>query len=81
MSILSVLEMVCRDLTAFPLRDIPSVGQLGYLERENASILNASITTYAQYTIRAFQQAMKRLGLDCPLYITQVLPVCLNDSF
>ncbi|KAK0211982.1 hydantoinase/oxoprolinase [Armillaria fumosa] len=47
------------------------VGQLGFLERENASILNASITSFAQHTIRGFERAMKRLGLTCPLYITQ----------
>ncbi|KAK7058791.1 hypothetical protein VNI00_001415 [Paramarasmius palmivorus] len=47
------------------------VGQVGLLERENASILNASITTFAKRTIRGFQNAMKRLGLRCPLYITQ----------
>ncbi|KAK0199608.1 Hydantoinase/oxoprolinase [Desarmillaria ectypa] len=47
------------------------VGQVGFLERENASILNASITAFAQHTIRGFERAMKRLGLTCPLYITQ----------
>ncbi|TFK39114.1 hydantoinase/oxoprolinase [Crucibulum laeve] len=47
------------------------VGQIGFLERENASILNASILTFAQKTIRGFQRAMNRLGLTCPLYITQ----------
>ncbi|KAK0493586.1 Hydantoinase/oxoprolinase-domain-containing protein, partial [Armillaria luteobubalina] len=47
------------------------VGQLGFLERENASILNASITSFAQHTIQGFERAMKRLGLACPLYITQ----------
>ncbi|CAL1709132.1 unnamed protein product [Somion occarium] len=47
------------------------VGQLGLLERENASILNASILTFARRTIRGFQQAMHRLGLRCPLFLTQ----------
>ena len=50
---------------------VPSVGQVGFLERENASILNASITEFAQHTIRGFERAMTRLGLTCPLYITQ----------
>ncbi|KAG7087259.1 hypothetical protein E1B28_013239 [Marasmius oreades] len=47
------------------------VAQIGLLERENASILNASISTFAQHTIKGFQDAMQRLGLTCPLYITQ----------
>lgn len=48
-----------------------SVGQVGLLERENASILNASILTFAQRTIRGFQAAMKALDLACPLFLTQ----------
>ncbi|KZT59564.1 hypothetical protein CALCODRAFT_516015 [Calocera cornea HHB12733] len=47
------------------------VGQIGLLERENASILNASILTFAQRTMRGFKRAMHRLNLSCPLYLTQ----------
>jgi len=47
------------------------VGHVGLLERENASILNASISSFARRTVRGYQQAMKRLGLSCPLYLTQ----------
>ncbi|KAF9819430.1 hypothetical protein IEO21_02173 [Rhodonia placenta] len=47
------------------------VGQVGFLERENASILNASILTFAQRTIRGFQNAMRALNLSCPLFLTQ----------
>ena len=53
------------------LNRLSPVGQVGFLERENASILNASILTYAQRTIRAFKAAMKALDLTCPLFITQ----------
>lgn len=51
---------------------IAVVGQVGFIERENASILNASIMSFALHTISGFQRAMKRLGLACPLYLTQV---------
>ncbi|KAI0826527.1 DUF917-domain-containing protein [Trametes gibbosa] len=47
------------------------VGQVGLLERENAAILNASILTFAQRTIRGFQRAMRTLALSCPLFLTQ----------
>ncbi|KAJ6612262.1 hydantoinase/oxoprolinase [Mycena sp. CBHHK59/15] len=47
------------------------VAQVGFIERENASILNASVSTFARRTIRGFEHAMKRLGLVCPLYLTQ----------
>ena len=47
------------------------VGQVGMLERENASILNASILTFAQRTIRHFRKAIRALNLTCPLFLTQ----------
>ncbi|PYI09726.1 hydantoinase/oxoprolinase [Aspergillus sclerotiicarbonarius CBS 121057] len=47
------------------------IGSVGLLERENATILNASILALAKRTIRAFCQATQDLQLDCPLYLTQ----------
>ncbi|KAJ6440986.1 MFS transporter [Purpureocillium lavendulum] len=44
---------------------------LGFLERENASILNASILSFARKTIRSFQEPVQRLGLRCPVFVTQ----------
>ncbi|KAE8379330.1 hypothetical protein BDV26DRAFT_280343 [Aspergillus bertholletiae] len=48
-----------------------SIGRIGFLERENATILNASILAFAQKTVRAFCHAMAKLQLHCPLYLTQ----------
>ncbi|KAM5351794.1 hypothetical protein ACJ41O_004517 [Fusarium nematophilum] len=47
------------------------VASLGFLERENAAILNASILPFARKTIRSFHQPIRRLGLNCPVFITQ----------
>lgn len=47
------------------------IGSVGLLERENATILNASILALARRTIHAFCHAMKELELECPLYLTQ----------
>jgi N-methylhydantoinase A/oxoprolinase/acetone carboxylase beta subunit len=47
------------------------VANMGFLERENASILNASILKFARRTITGFKAAMRRLQLECPLYLTQ----------
>lgn len=41
------------------------------MERENASILNASILRFGRETVGNFQLAISELGLQCPLYITQ----------
>lgn len=47
------------------------VANLGFLERENAAILNAAILPFARRTIRSFQEPVKKLGLNCPVFITQ----------
>lgn len=47
------------------------IANLGFIERENASILNASILSFARHTIQSFQQPVKKLGLHCPIFITQ----------
>ncbi|KAK1237247.1 hypothetical protein MKX08_002872 [Trichoderma sp. CBMAI-0020] len=61
------------------------VAKLGFIERENAAILNAAILRYARQTLRLFQRPLKQLGLDCPVFITQndgtVLPGQLAAKF
>ena len=47
------------------------IGPPGLLERENATILNASILAVAKKTINGFQKAMLQLHLTCALYLTQ----------
>ncbi|KAK8056392.1 hypothetical protein PG993_001619 [Apiospora rasikravindrae] len=47
------------------------VANLGFIERENAAILNASILSFARRTIRSFQEPARALGLKCPVFITQ----------
>ncbi|KAF3000747.1 hypothetical protein E8E13_004180 [Curvularia kusanoi] len=63
---------IIRDL--YPEADIvcsKDVANIGFLERENAAILNASILSFARHTINAFQHAVSSLGLQCPLFVTQ----------
>ncbi|KAH8692115.1 hypothetical protein BGW36DRAFT_303736 [Talaromyces proteolyticus] len=47
------------------------IGNVGLLERENATILNASILNLARKTVRAFCKAMNDLQLHCTLFLTQ----------
>lgn len=55
------LEVVCSH----------SIGPTGFLERENATILNATILGTGRRVKRGFERAMARLGLSCPLYLSQ----------
>lgn len=63
---------VVRDV--FPEADVvcsKEVANIGFLERENATILNASILPFARRTIRSFQTAILDLQLACPIFLTQ----------
>lgn len=48
-----------------------SIGGVGLLERENATVLNAAILATAKRTIHGFMKAMLDLELKCSLFITQ----------
>ncbi|AMD20162.1 HCR012Wp [Eremothecium sinecaudum] len=47
------------------------ISGIGFLERENATILNASIKKYGRQIISSFVQVTRRLGLNCTLLISQ----------
>lgn len=60
--------------SVFPEADIvcsKDVANIGFFERENAAVLNASILSFARKTINSFQTAVQALNLHCPLFITQ----------
>ena len=70
-------ESTVRDII---LREIPGIDvvcsrdaspSIGFLERENAAILNAAILKYARRTVGRVSLAIKRLNLACPLFLTQ----------
>jgi N-methylhydantoinase A/oxoprolinase/acetone carboxylase beta subunit len=47
------------------------LGRLGLLERENATIMNASLADLAVQIANAFRQALRESGIDAPVYISQ----------
>jgi N-methylhydantoinase A/oxoprolinase/acetone carboxylase beta subunit len=47
------------------------LGRPGFLERENATILNASLAGMARQVIKSFEQALSTLGISAPFYISQ----------
>ncbi|KAG8629466.1 hypothetical protein KVT40_003331 [Elsinoe batatas] len=66
-----VAEIVARELPEVDIVRSHTVSNIGFKERENASILNAAILRYARRTLREFKASMKALNLTCPLYLTQ----------
>ena len=47
------------------------MGGLGLIERENASILNASLLDFADRVANALVESSRKLGLQCPVYVSQ----------
>lgn len=43
---------------------------IGLLERENATILNASLLSYAAQVVAGFVDSVQQLQLACPLFLT-----------
>lgn len=66
-----VRDIMLRELPGVDIVCSHEVANIGFLERENAAILNAAILAYARKTIRRFKKAMRSLDLTCPLFITQ----------
>lgn len=66
-----VRDIVLRELPGVDVVCSRDVANIGFMERENAAILNASILTYARRTVRGFRSAIKKLGLTAPIFLTQ----------
>ncbi|KAG9696079.1 beta subunit of N-methylhydantoinase A/acetone carboxylase, partial [Aureobasidium melanogenum] len=66
-----VRKIVLRELPDVEVVCSHEVANIGFLERENASILNAAILDYAKRTVSGFRRAMKSLQLSCRLFFTQ----------
>jgi N-methylhydantoinase A/oxoprolinase/acetone carboxylase beta subunit len=47
------------------------IGRVGLIERENSTIMNASLSSLADKVVHAFEDALSDIGLTAPLYITQ----------
>ncbi|MDB5714916.1 MAG: hydantoinase subunit beta [Sphingomonadales bacterium] len=48
-----------------------AIGRVGLIERENAAILNAALSTLAARIVASFGAALEALGITAPLYISQ----------
>jgi N-methylhydantoinase A/oxoprolinase/acetone carboxylase beta subunit len=47
------------------------IGRIGLLERENATIMNASLAELAVDVVTSMRAALERLGISAPFYISQ----------
>ncbi len=63
-----IREMAGKD---FPISLSYEIGGIGFIERENSTILNASLKGVMKLGFSSLQIACQELGLLCPLMITQ----------
>ena len=56
-------------------------GRMGLLERENAAALNACLGEVAHRTVRGIAEALKRLGIDAPLFMSQNDGTLMDTDF
>ncbi len=47
------------------------IGRIGFIARENATILNATLSDLSERVIRSFSAALKSLGIGAQFYISQ----------
>lgn len=57
------------------------IGRIGLLERENAAIMNASLTTLARKTVEGFRSALQELGITAPFFVSQNDGTLMNADF
>jgi N-methylhydantoinase A/oxoprolinase/acetone carboxylase beta subunit len=57
------------------------IGRLGLLERENATIMNASLQDLARQVVRSFREALSHLGLAVPFFISQNDGTLMSDDY
>lgn len=67
-------EIILEECPGIRITCSHSLGRIGLLERENATLLNAALLDLAETATQAFQEALDEVGITAPLYIT------LNDG-
>jgi N-methylhydantoinase A/oxoprolinase/acetone carboxylase beta subunit len=64
-------QIVAEEVPGASISLSSTIGRLGFLERENATIINATLTRMAANVMRSFTAAFAELGIRAPLYVTQ----------
>ncbi|WVW84309.1 hypothetical protein I302_106343 [Kwoniella bestiolae CBS 10118] len=65
-----VREIIHAELPGVKVCISKEVANIGLLQRENATILNAALLGFAQITVAGFQNSTLALDLSCPLFLT-----------
>ena len=64
-------ELIKKKLPDIKVSLSNEIGKVGLIERENATIINAALTKLAEEIIEAFQNALSKLEISAPFYVSQ----------
>lgn len=64
-------EIVRNELPGVAITLSHEIGRVGFLERENAAILNASLAELSRHVRDSFTDALARMGIAAPFFISQ----------
>jgi N-methylhydantoinase A/oxoprolinase/acetone carboxylase beta subunit len=68
---LRAAEVLCEELPHVNVSLSHEIGRIGLLERENATVINASLLQVAERITNAVSLAAEEAGLDAPLFLSQ----------
>nr|VFJ54985.1 MAG: N-methylhydantoinase A/oxoprolinase/acetone carboxylase, beta subunit [Candidatus Kentron sp. FW] len=66
-----VAEILSESLSGVAISLSSGIGRLGLLERENATIMNACLTSHARSVLDSFHASLAQLNITAPFFITQ----------
>jgi N-methylhydantoinase A/oxoprolinase/acetone carboxylase beta subunit len=58
-----------------------NIGRIGMIERENATIMNASLIDLSKRVVGAFKTSLKEIGITAPFYISQNDGTLMTSNF
>lgn len=76
-SIIQEHEELCADLVRkvaggdFPFSLSHKIGGIGFIERENATVINTALKKAMEEGFKGFQKIKENMGMSCPLFFTQ----------
>jgi N-methylhydantoinase A/oxoprolinase/acetone carboxylase beta subunit len=64
-------EIVRNEIPGVSVTVSHNIGRIGMLERENAAIMNASLSDLSTKIVASFRNALKKLNISAPFFISQ----------
>lgn len=68
---IKVSEWIKEELGDIPISLSSEIGNIGILERENATILNSALKEAGKIIVKGFNEALNKLDLKCEIYFSQ----------